>query len=362
MTQETTNGEPIANKKNQQKQLKTTTKPKTFLTRNFSIVVLITALSTALCYYVIFKIEKSLKKIPEIDSKLEKARDFKILITSLPFISAVRFAIKLLTQDWAVKKLREAQSPEKFAYKVIKSKNLIPNTIWYIFITSLGVILSYGSPYTPDCVGGQISGYNLSEKWPTYKLSYPLQLYLILQLGAKIYSMINLVIMDRSLQDFGEYFIHHYLTIILILLCYYFRVAHIGTAVLILHDFGDIGLSLFKFYRDLVKDRKTEIELLAYFNLLFLFSIPRMYLQPVKLFWPLVTRDTRQILEKLMGDDKEGINMVLMMKNITLIMIMMLMMLNLFWLGQILKVGYKKLTGQGLDEVSYSDDLKKKGK
>jgi hypothetical protein len=77
----------------------------------------------------------------------------------------------------------------------------------------------------------------------------------VFKMGYHFYELVNTLLFGRSRRDFPEYILHHTVTIALIVVSYYTNCLPIGGAVLIVHDFTDIFVSLFKLVVDLTSDK-----------------------------------------------------------------------------------------------------------
>ena len=73
----------------------------------------------------------------------------------------------------------------------------------------------------------------------------------VFKYGYHFYELVNTALFGRGGRDFPEYILHHLVTIALIAVSYSTNSLPIGGAVLVVHDFTDVFISLFKLVADI---------------------------------------------------------------------------------------------------------------
>lgn len=110
--------------------------------------------------------------------------------------------------------------------------------IFYVTMSWYGIYVLWNKPWvtqTEKCWSG----------WPELTVSNDIYWYYLLELGYYI-SYIYMLFTDHKRKDFMEFFIHHNVTVILMLLSWSLNVVRIGTLVLCIHDPVDYILALAK--------------------------------------------------------------------------------------------------------------------
>ena len=97
---------------------------------------------------------------------------------------------------------------------------------------------------------------------PQYFSNYPCQKvpkYLddvyVLKLSYHLYELIYSVLFQYNRRDFPEYILHHTLTMVLILFSYSYNFTPIGAVIMIIHDFPDCLVCIFKITADVMSNR-----------------------------------------------------------------------------------------------------------
>eukprot|EP01084_Bolivina_argentea_P204528 349291_1 len=122
----------------------------------------------------------------------------------------------------------------------------------YLFpiITKI-IVLSFGiySVYDKQWIYDRSQFY---DGWPNHQnLEYipDIKLLYLFHTGFYMYRIISSLLIDRKLKDFIAQVIHHWVSLILIILSYYCGLIRIGVVILLLHDPADIVLQSAKFFK-----------------------------------------------------------------------------------------------------------------
>ena len=67
-----------------------------------------------------------------------------------------------------------------------------------------------------------------------------------MKLAYQIYETLDTLICDRNKRDFSEMFLHHIVTLMLILFSYSVNFLPIGAVIMLIHDFTEIPLGIFR--------------------------------------------------------------------------------------------------------------------
>ena len=85
----------------------------------------------------------------------------------------------------------------------------------------------------------------------------------VMKLAYQIYETLDTLICDRNKRDFSEMFLHHIVTLMLVLFSYSTNFLPIGAVIMLIHDASDILLGVFRLIIE-SSPRLTNTGLLAY--------------------------------------------------------------------------------------------------
>ncbi|XVF08862.1 hypothetical protein REPUB_Repub07fG0040700 [Reevesia pubescens] len=164
--------------------------------------------------------------------------------------------------------------------KLNKFKESAWKCIYFFSSEFLAIYVSYGEPwftntkYFWEGPGEQV--------WPDQKIKLKLKGLYTYGGGFYTYSLFALIFWETRRSDFAVSMLHHIATIILIVLSYMFRFAHVGSFTLALHEGSDVFLEIAKM------SKYSGFEWLAsLFFVLFVLSwtILRMIIFPFWVIW-----------------------------------------------------------------------------
>lgn len=87
---------------------------------------------------------------------------------------------------------------------------------------------------------------NYFNNYPCTKLPNYLDDFYVMKLAYHGYEMVYTLLFQRHRRDFPEYILHHTVTLFLISFSYSLNFLNIGAVIMLLHDYSDIILSIFK--------------------------------------------------------------------------------------------------------------------
>lgn len=112
---------------------------------------------------------------------------------------------------------------------------------YYLGFTVFGYM--YFFEYIPQIMGGNAQCINNFRGYPYFQDTKWLQEYYLLQLGNHTYRTVDQCLRKRNDIKFWEYFLHHFLALVLVVHSYASHWTRPGSLVLLSHDFTDIFLS-----------------------------------------------------------------------------------------------------------------------
>ena len=249
-------------------------------------------------------------------------------------VSIGRAIIQYITQDFAIYWYMKTTTKNTEVYKD-KIKPVISNLIWYSFITTFGYIyVAYNNKIVPKTLGGSKEYDEVcSKNYPYLDMREIDYLYFHVQFGSKIYSLFKTILFEREFADFWEMFLHHLVSILLMILCLFSNVTEVGLIVLLIHDPGDVALNLMKIYRYVIPKayKPTIFTIIISVSSVVFWILPRVGIQPFSLF--------SRILTFLMNirkysayeiDDSILSSLLILMSSIFAVLLILYFM-NLYW-------------------------------
>jgi len=141
--------------------------------------------------------------------------------------------------------------PEAWKEKKMKCSYYAVGLVWYSLISLIGTYLCWGAPNVPRYFLGSMNGPLTMRDFPAATDIPYLTFYYMLQMGSRNYSMIRTILQERHLLNFHEMFLHHLLTLFLMLFSYFTNTYNVGVIVLLIHDWGDWGHKVSHVWKDL---------------------------------------------------------------------------------------------------------------
>lgn len=121
---------------------------------------------------------------------------------------------------------------------------------------------------------------------PQFFANYPCQVlppflddFYIVKFAYHFYECLNASLFHRNRRDFSEHFFHHLLTIVLISYSYFTNVIPIGAVIMLVMDFSDIFVCIFK----MTVDVSDALQFPAFLGMLFSWIYLRMWHFPMYL-------------------------------------------------------------------------------
>ena len=256
------------------------------------------------------------------------------LIFLSTFISIGRGIIQYKTQDFAVSWYLKATTKNTEVYKD-KIKPVISNVIWYIGITVFGYIwVAYKNEIVPKTLGGSMDYDRVfSQRFPYLNMREIDFIYFHIQFGTKFYSFLKTLLFERDFADFWEMFLHHILSILLIILSLFTNFTEVGLSVLLIHDPGDIALNLIKIYKYMIpkKHKSTILTIFISVSSLTCWIIPRIIIQPISIFIRFydALKNTKDVIAFEVTDDI--LKSCLILNSAIFIGLLILYFMNVYW-------------------------------
>ena len=169
-------------------------------------------------------------------------------------------------------RIEKIYPPEAWKEKKTKGSYYAVGLVWYSIISLIGTYLCWDAPNVPRYFLGSMNGPLTMQDFPAASDIPYLTFYYMLQMGSRNYSMIRTLLKERHLKNFHEMFLHHLLTLFLMLFSYFTNTYNIGVIVLLIHDWGDWGHKVTQFWKDIFPHMKPWVSFPIGF---FLFSVIR---------------------------------------------------------------------------------------
>lgn len=141
--------------------------------------------------------------------------------------------------------------------------------VFYISLSWYGIYVLWDKPWfnkTEDCWKG----------WPLLPVTNDIYWYYLLELAYYI-SYIYMLFTDHKRKDFLEFFIHHNITVVLMMLSWSVNVVRIGTLVVCLHDPVDYILT---FAKSCIYIKKQGLADLTFVAFIILWVVTRLIIYP----------------------------------------------------------------------------------
>lgn len=209
------------------------------------------------------------------------------------FFGTIALLIMVMVPVEAVAKslFMKALPPNKFPYgskaRVTKSE-IISERVFRFFVYCSTTLAIFWSLKQSNYLHKGLLG---SEEYPNFFQNYPCQplprflddLYVI-KLAYHSYETMLTLAFHRGRRDFAEFLFHHILTIALVLYSYSSNFMPVGSVVMIVMDFTDIFVAMFKMAVDVNEAMQN-----ALFALMFLtWSYYRIYYYSVWVIYPFI--------------------------------------------------------------------------
>ncbi|KAI0732946.1 longevity assurance proteins LAG1/LAC1 [Fomitopsis betulina] len=190
-------------------------------------------------------------------------------------------------------------------------------------------------------------------EYPHWDLKPELKRYYLMQAAYWCQQFIVLALrLEKPRKDYYELIAHHFVTLWLVGWSYLTNLTHIGVAVYISMDIPDTFLALSKIMNYIQWNRS---KIFTFVVLFFTWSYFRLCLNWVILHSVWTEFDLMPETSKRWSPD-DGVWLVWWMKYQIFLPILLLLFLNLFWYFLILRIAYRAITLDKLDDVRSDDE------
>jgi len=223
---------------------------------------------------------------------------------------------------------------------------------WYSFIWAFGLFVLSDQPQfydTNECF----------RDWPHHPISDNVWWYYILSLSFYWSLLVSQFACDIQRSDFWEMVLHHLVTILLLSMSFGVNFIRVGTLILISHDTADIFLELgklFKYADGELGKGKTFWGTILHIDFALLLVVwigTRLYYFPVHIIQTMITKGPELIQENYTWTD---LFQRPIMPRVVLVMLCILLVLHLYWTVILLKIAWKGLTRNGVDDIRENAD------
>lgn len=200
--------------------------------------------------------------------------------------------------------------------------------IFYATTSIVGYIILLGLPNMPWYLGG--NGHCHNNYADPLRFNYKstwINGFYILQCGQHLYSFVA-HLLDNSIEaraKFYETFLHHSLSIMLIMMSYLNNQTMVGIMVLFLHDCSDTFLLIARFYGDLRNKNKIVLHCI-YACSMFSWIMLRLVAFPICCIW-----EAPEGVRKLLTYEVAYRGSILFPGMFMIMMMVGLMVMHLFW-------------------------------
>lgn len=214
--------------------------------------------------------------------------------------------------------------------KFLRIGNTIYGSIYYFCSFFSLFLLSWTFNMLPIELGGTLNMKMGCSSWP-YIIPVAIQIYYMLTLGHHIERTYNEFLYNKKSTTFYTMLFHHFLTILLIALSFFNMHIKFGIPVLLTHDFCDIALNLGRVCK---YTKYKHMSTFFYVILLISWTYGRLYI--------FTTNIINGMLHCLYVP-QEWMTKFFFLHVIYIPAVFSLFCLNVYWLIQILNIGYLQL-------------------
>ncbi len=125
---------------------------------------------------------------------------------------------------------------------------------------------------------------NVFQNYPCQSVPNFLDDIYVIKLAYHCYEMVLNVCFHRDRRDFSEFLLHHILTIALVLFSYIVNFLPIGAIIMLLMDFSDIFVAVFK----MAVDVNEVFQTINFFIMLFTWIYIRIWHFPIYVLYPFI--------------------------------------------------------------------------
>ena len=161
--------------------------------------------------------------------------------------------------------------------RAIKMSKYVYKGLYFVSISLFGFFVLKDLEFTPSSLLGSGDSITTFSKYPYVEYAPILKYYYLISLSYHIDSFVT-HITEPPRSDFGEMFLHHFLTMCLIIFSYISNYVRVGSLVMFCHDIVEITVSPIKI---LVNMHKKDILIFSvYIGLLISWFYTRCFIFP----------------------------------------------------------------------------------
>jgi hypothetical protein len=178
---------------------------------------------------------------------------FTLFSFTFVFLCAINLICQTLARSYFSSLLsltKFPKGPEREEKVKLMAERLIKIVLYISTSSSLFYILKQGSFLHTYLLGSNPSPTFYLLKYPCEDLPKNLDEFYVMKIALTLFDLSKTLIFDTKRRDFPEFFFHHLLTLSLVLQSYSVNMMAAGAITLLLHDLGDIVVSVFKLCAD----------------------------------------------------------------------------------------------------------------
>lgn len=273
--------------------------------------------------------------------------DFYPVLYISPVFSVTKHYLKKVTTPFFHSRLTKKYNGEALELKVYKSTRNFFKIFYFLGITLFGFYVLSDTEYHSYYMFGKSSLAHVYSDWPYNKFPRFLKLYYMIGLSYHFEDTVSHFFHPIQ-NDFFEMLLHHYITIMLIVMSYMSSFWNFGIMVMIQMDNGDAIVGCIKAFMDITS---TPIVLANYLLMLSSWIYFRDFVYAYEVVW------TGSMSGQFRINDDSSI----MPPFIALLI--GLLILNLYWTMLFFRMGYRFISkGEAKDLQNPIEDTKKKVK
>ncbi|CAI2373179.1 unnamed protein product [Moneuplotes crassus] len=267
------------------------------------------------------------------------------MLLVVPLFTVIKRICKHLMTPYFEGKLSKKYNGNALKLKVYKSTRNFFKIFYFTFITLFGFYVLNGTNYQTKSMFGNGDIRYLYSDWPYQEMPRHLKLYYLI--GLSYHAEDTIAHFFHPIQnDFFEMLLHHYITLMLVLGSYMTSFWNIGLIVMIQMDNGDAIGSACKAFMDFVP---VPVVLINYLMILFSWIYFRDIIFAIETFWQ------GCLFGQVLINGETSFHIY------SIILLMGLILLNLYWTFLFFRMGYRFISkGEVKDLQNPIEDLKNK--
>jgi len=222
---------------------------------------------------------KTRSKIIELGYEVRPTSDIAYMAIASVVVYIMRTGIYRLVKSFSERRVELLYEKELWVEKKRKITHYCSGTVWYSIATGLGVYVLWGAETVPKMFLGSCD--NMTCTMAQYPQIVPIRLsflFAMMQIGSRIFSLVDHIERMRGADDFYELLLHHFLTIFGTLHSYYTNCENLAMIVLAIHDVGDWVYKASHLWRDMFPNHYPALSVPPG---IFFFFVVRVIMQPI---------------------------------------------------------------------------------